>query len=185
MHCCVFIYDFLFTIQIRIPDPGSRPCQIYSKIIFNFYREKIFFPPCFCRFTMRQCYIINNQQKTSILCDNFLTVRDKRKLPRVISSWKSERKLWLRFQLNQSIFLFSSLKSVTINFGFLNLFLDIWIRNTDPDPGPNWMRIQPDPDPKHWFAIYVTLTNLCAEDEKSFTNYFYFFIPCCTGYWLR
>jgi hypothetical protein len=26
-----------------------------------------------------------------------------------------------------------SLKSVIVNFGFLNLFLDIWIRNPDPD----------------------------------------------------
>jgi hypothetical protein len=43
---------------------------------------------------------------------------------------------------------------VKVNFGFLNLFLDIWIRiripNTDPDLGPNWKRIQLDPDPKHW-----------------------------------
>jgi hypothetical protein len=60
-------------------------------------------------------------------------VRDKIKLPRIISSWKSERKLWLKFQLNQSIFLFLSLKSVIVNFGFLNLFLDIWIQNPDPD----------------------------------------------------
>jgi hypothetical protein len=34
----------------------------------------------------------------------------------------------LKFQLNRSIFMFSSLKSVIVNFGFLNLFLDIWIR---------------------------------------------------------
>ncbi len=33
-------------------------------------------------------------------------------MPRVISSWKSEWKLWLKFQLNQSIFLFLFLKSV-------------------------------------------------------------------------
>jgi hypothetical protein len=68
-----------------------------------------------------------------MLCDNFLTVREKRKLPGVISFWKSERKLWLKFQLNWIIFLFLSLKSVIINFSFLNLFLDIWIRNPDPD----------------------------------------------------
>jgi hypothetical protein len=42
-------------------------------------------------------------------------------------------KLWLKFQLNQSIFLFLSLKSVIVNFGFLHLFLDIWIQNPDPD----------------------------------------------------
>ncbi len=61
-------------------------------------------------------------------------MQDKIKLPRIISSWKSERKLWLKFQLNQSIFLFLSLKSVIVNFGFLNLFfLDIWIQNPDPD----------------------------------------------------
>jgi hypothetical protein len=34
-----------------------------------------------------------------------------------------------------SIFLFLSLKSVIVNFGFLNLFLDIWIRIRIPDPG--------------------------------------------------
>jgi hypothetical protein len=49
--------------------------------------------------------------------------------------------------------MFSSFKSVIGKFyrSFLNLFLDTWIRipNTDPDPGPNWTRIQPDPDPKH------------------------------------
>jgi hypothetical protein len=45
----------------------------------------------------------------NILRNNFLTVRDK-KLPRVKSSWKSPRKLWLKFQLNRSIFMFSSLK---------------------------------------------------------------------------
>ncbi len=59
----------------------------------------------------------------------------KRKLPRVISSWKSERRLWLKFQLNRSIFLFSSLKSVTINYGFFNLLLDIWIRDPDSEYG--------------------------------------------------
>ncbi len=31
------------------------------------------------------------------------------------------------------IFFFSSLNSVKVIFGFLNLFLDIWIRNPDPD----------------------------------------------------
>jgi hypothetical protein len=42
-------------------------------------------------------------------------------------------------KLNRSIFLFSSLKSVTVNLGFFNLFLDIWIRipNTDPGSRPN------------------------------------------------
>ncbi len=60
-------------------------------------------------------------------------MRDKIKLSRVISSWKSERKLWLKFQLNQSIFLFLPLKLVIVNFGFLNLFFDIWIQNPDPD----------------------------------------------------
>jgi hypothetical protein len=48
---------------------------------------------------------------------------------------KSERKLWLKFQINRSIFLFSSLKSVIGNFCFLNLFLDIWIRNPDSEYG--------------------------------------------------
>ncbi len=120
---------------------------------------------------MRQCYIITRQQKISIQFDNFLTVRDERKLPRVINSWKSGMKLWLTFQLNQSIFLFSSWKSVIVNFGFLNLFLDIWTRNTDPDSeygsgfririripdqGPNLMRIQPDPE--HWIYGQILWT---------------------------
>jgi hypothetical protein len=39
----------------------------------------------------------------------------------------------LKFQLNQSFFLFLPLKSGIVNFGFLNLFLDIWIQNPDPD----------------------------------------------------
>ncbi len=60
-------------------------------------------------------------------------MQDKRKLPRVIGSLKSKKKLWLKFQLNRSIFLFSSLKSVTVNFYFLNLILDIRIRNPDLD----------------------------------------------------
>ncbi len=30
-------------------------------------------------------------------------------------------------------FLFSSFKSVLVNFSFFNLFLDTWIRNPDPD----------------------------------------------------
>jgi hypothetical protein len=46
----------------------------------------------------------------NILRDNFLTVQDKKKLPRVKISWKSPRKLWLKFQLNRGIFMFSSLK---------------------------------------------------------------------------
>ncbi len=32
-------------------------------------------------------------------------------------------------------FLFSSLKSVAVNFGFFNLFLDIWIQDLDPEYG--------------------------------------------------
>ncbi len=85
--------------------------------------------------TYNETMLYNNtiSKKISILCDNFLTVRYKIKLPRVISSWKSEMKLWLKFQLNQSIFLFLSLKSVIVNFGFLHLFLDTWIQNPDPD----------------------------------------------------
>jgi hypothetical protein len=37
-----------------------------------------------------------------------------------------------------------SLKSVIVNFGFLNLFLDIWIQNTDPDPGSR-LKLNADP----------------------------------------
>jgi hypothetical protein len=94
---------------------------------------------------MRQCYTITHQQKISILCDYFLTVWDKIKFSWVISSWKSERKLWLKFQLNPSIFLFLSLKSVIINFGFLNKFLDIWNQNSDPDSeygSRSWIQAQ-------------------------------------------
>ncbi len=127
-------------MQIRILNPDPDLVILIEKIIYSFHRKKITFPPCFCWFILRQCYIITQKEKISILCDIVLTVRDKRKLQRVICSWKSERKLWLKFQLNRSIFLFSSLKSVIVNFGFLNLFLDIWIRN--PDPVPNT-----DPDP--------------------------------------
>jgi hypothetical protein len=46
----------------------------------------------------------------NILRVNFLTVRDKKKLPGVKSSWKNPRKLWLKFPLNRSIFMFSLLK---------------------------------------------------------------------------
>jgi hypothetical protein len=38
-------------------------------------------------------------------------VRDINKLPRVKDSWKGPRKLWLKFQLNRNIFLFSSLNN--------------------------------------------------------------------------
>jgi hypothetical protein len=88
---------------------------------------------------------------------NFLTVQDKRKMPRAICSWKSERKLWLKFELNQ----FSSFKSVIVDFSFLHLFLDtsgIRIPKTDPDPGPNWMRIHPDPDPTHCLFRSLAIT---------------------------
>jgi hypothetical protein len=45
------------------------------------------------------------------------------------------------------------LLSLIVNFGFLNLVLDIWTRN--PNPGPNWMQIKLDPDldPKHWSRV--------------------------------
>ncbi len=71
-------------------------------------------------------------------------MRDKIKLPWVISSWKSERKLWLKFHLNRSIFLFLCLKSVIGNFGFLNLFLYIWIRNPDSEYGSR-LKLNADP----------------------------------------
>ncbi len=92
------------------------------------------FPSCFCQF-YNETMLYNNtiSKKCPFYVINFLTVHDKRKLPRAICSWKSERKLWLKFKLNQSIFLFSSFKSVTVNFSFLNLFLDTWIRNPDLD----------------------------------------------------
>ncbi len=77
-------------------------------------------------------------------------MRDRIKLPRVISFWKNERKLWLKFQLNRSTFLFSSLKSVTVNFGFSTYFYTSGsgIRIPNKDPDPIWM--QNHPDPKHW-----------------------------------
>ncbi len=48
-------------IRIQIPDPGL--VKFIEKIIFSFYRKKITFPPCFCRFIMRQCYIITQSAK--------------------------------------------------------------------------------------------------------------------------
>jgi hypothetical protein len=56
------------------------------------------------------------------------------------------------------IFLFLSLKSVIVNLGFLNLFLDIWIRipNTDPDPGSR-LKLNADPTGSGSETLQVTI----------------------------
>ncbi len=42
----------------------------------------------------------------------------------------------VKISTQSELFLFLSLKTVRVNFGFLNLFLDTWIRN--PDPGSEY-----------------------------------------------
>ncbi len=98
---------------------------------------------------MRQCYTITQSAKMTILCDNFLTVRYKIKLPRVISSWKSERKL-VKISAQSEPFFVLVLKVSHSKFW---LFKPIFrhlnpesgsgsrIRIRIPNPGPNWMRI--------------------------------------------
>jgi hypothetical protein len=85
----------------------------------------------------------------------------RRLLAGTIRSWKSERKL-------VKIFLFSSLKSSHSKFWlFKPIFRHLdpefrsgfWIWVHIQDPGPNWMRIQPDPDPKHWLC-HSSLANM-------------------------
>jgi hypothetical protein len=84
-------------------------------------------------------------------------------LARVKRSWKSERELWLKFQLNWSIFLFSPLKYLKYRYRHSKFWLfkpifrhldpesgsGFQIRTWIPDPDPYWMRIHPDTEPKH------------------------------------
>jgi hypothetical protein len=65
--------------------------------------------------------------------------------------------LWLKFQLNRSIFLFLSLKSVIVNFGFLNLFFDIWIWNPDPGSRP---KLNADPSGSETLSCTVVLFSI-------------------------
>ncbi len=88
-----------------------------------------------------------------ILCDNFLTVWDKKI---VVSNKFLKKREGTMVKISAQLEHVSDLVlnvlnilSVIVNFGFLTLYLDTWIQTQIEE-----VRIQPDPDtdldPKHW-----------------------------------
>ncbi len=94
---------------------------------------------------MRQCYIITQSAKIFHSMCNFLTVRDKRKLPGVISSWKNWDETVVKISAQPEHFYVLILKVSHSKFWLFQPIFRHLDPNTDPDPGSVWITIQPDP----------------------------------------